>query len=96
MEPKKNKLELEILHIHITPKLDMVLIVGKLLTGDIYGIGEGVTDFRCLETGGRWKLAGIAILGAREIATDIRTLGFEHFEGSEELEPGFTLVSEEV
>ena len=90
MSPEK-KLELEILYMY--PRTDMVMIVGKLITGDVYGIGEEISDFRCLETGGRWKLAA---LGFNALKEETRLIGIEHTEGSKDLEPGFTLVIEDI
>ena len=90
MAPEK-KLELEILYIY--PRTDMVLIAGKLITGDVYGIGEEIPDFRCIETGGKWKLAALSFNNLEE---ETRLIGIEHAEGSTDLEHGFTLVVEEI
>lgn len=94
MTPKKNKLELKILG--MLPVDDMVLITGKLITGDIYGIGKKISDFRCIATDGRWELAGIGFGSPKGQKEGIRLIGIEHIKGSKDLESGFTLVIEEI
>jgi hypothetical protein len=87
----ERKLELEVLYTY--PRVEMVMIVGRLITGDIYGIGKDIPEFRCIETTGRWKLAALSISKLEE---STRFIGIEHIEGSQDLEPGFTLVIEEI
>jgi len=94
MIPKKNKLELKILG--MLPVDDMVLITGKLITGDVYGIGKDVPDFRCIETGGRWEWVGLGFDSPKGQEEGIRLIGIEHSEGSKDLQLGFTLVIEEI
>jgi hypothetical protein len=74
----------------------MVLIAGKLITGDIYGKGEVITNIRCIETSSRWKLAAIGFDSPKGKKEGVRLIGIEHIEGSKDLEPGFTLVIEEI
>ena len=94
MTPVKNKVELEILNIQAVT--GMVMLLGKLLTGDIYGMGDEINNFRCIETGGRWKMAALGFLTPKERKEDTRFIGIEHIDGSKDLEPGFTLVSEKA
>jgi hypothetical protein len=70
------------------------IIVGKLISGDLYGRDEPIAYFRCVETNGKWKMAALGIRTLKELNESIRHFGLEHVEGSNELEKGFTLVSE--
>jgi hypothetical protein len=89
---EKGKTELKILSTLLVK--DTMMIVGKLVSGDIYGRGESLTCFTCTETGGRWELAAMGFPTEKELKDNLRSIGVEHVEGSRELEVGFTLVSE--
>lgn len=94
MMSKKSKTVLKILA--MLPVGDMVMVTGKLISGDVYETEEDVSNFSCLETGGRWKLAALGFRTPREMNENVRLIGFEYIEGSKDLEIGFTLVSDET
>ena len=71
-----------------------MIIVGSLISGDIYGRGESLTHFTCLETRGRWELTAMGFPTEKEWKENLRSFGLEYVEGSKELEEGFTLISE--
>ena len=92
MISEKGKTELKILSASLVK--DTMMIVGKLVSGDIYGRGESLTCFTCVETGGKWELAAMGFPTDTELNENLRSVGFEHLEGPKNLEVGFTLVSE--
>ena len=92
MTVEKRKVELRVLSTLIVE--DTCMIVGKLISGDIYGGGSSLAYFTCAETGGRWKLAAIGLPTIKELDDDVRSIGFEHVDGSNHLEKGFKLISD--
>jgi hypothetical protein len=92
MMPETEKTELKILSTLLVK--DTMMIVGKLVSGEIYGMGESLTFFTCAETGGRWEMAAMGFPTEKELKDNLRSIGIEHVEGSKELEAGFTLISE--
>jgi hypothetical protein len=92
MMPEQSNVELKILSTLLVK--DTMMIVGKLVLGDIYGRDESLTCFICTETGGRWELVAMGFPTEKEWKDNLRSIGVEHVEGSKELELGYTLVSE--
>jgi hypothetical protein len=89
MMHKRSNVELKILSTLLVK--DTMMIVGKLVSGDIYGRGESLTCFTCTETGGRWELVALGFPTEKEWKDNLRSIGVEHVEGNKELEVGYTL-----
>lgn len=92
MMPEQSNVELKILSTLLVK--DTMMIVGKLVSGDIYRRGESLTCFTCAETGGRWELVAMGLPTEKELKDNLRSIEVEHVKESKELEVEYTLVSE--
>lgn len=91
MNSEKGKTTLKILA--ALPANELIIVVAKLITGDIYGTGSSVTIFTCAETSAKWKMAAIGFPTLHSQQEDTRSFGLEHIEGSKEIKDGYTLIS---
>ena len=88
MKFKKREMRLKILD--LVPQADVILVGGQLITGDVYG----ENCFICVETGSKWELVGIGLISSEIRKKKFRLFEIRHIEGSQELEEGFTLISD--